>query len=111
MSVTSLMTQSVTLERTDTITRDSIGEGSMATQTSTPISAYIEPRTSDEDENTRGTLIGDWVAYVPPGTDVEGWDRVVYGSRTFDIVGPARPFVNPRSSTDSHIVLDLREVV
>ena len=109
MSVGDLMTQTVSLERTTSITRDELGAAEPASGTSTSVQAYVEPRTSEEDENTRASQLGEWRAFLPAGTDVTGWDRLVYGARTFDIVGPPRPVYNPRAASESHVELDLKE--
>ena len=110
MTVATFFTQSVTLYRTAAISRDAIGEAFVDTEVSTPVMAYLEPVSGDEDGATRETLVGQWYAYLPAGTDVSGWDRLTYGSHEFSIVAPAEPFQHPTSSTLDHIRLRLREI-
>lgn len=109
MTVDSLMTESVTLLALTGETRDEIG-GSVRTETTTTTTAYLEPRSGSEDEADRNTEMGDWLAFLPADVALTGWDRLMHGTRVFDVVAPPRPVYNPRVSAVSHVEVDLREV-
>ena len=109
MSLSALMTQRVTLNRTTGLQRDAIG-GTTPVITSTSVLAYLEPRSGTEDLADRNTGIGDWLMILPAGVDVIGWDSVDYGTRHFEIVAPPRPEYNPTTQSLSHWELDLQEV-
>lgn len=114
MSLAALMRQEVTLHRPLTDTRDEIGGVSTATETTTTVTAYLEPviRGSRvaEDLADRNTGVGDWLLLVPATVDIHNWDTVTYDGRTFEIVSPVRPMPNPRTGAVSHIECDLQEV-
>jgi hypothetical protein len=105
------MRQSVTLLRTTSLERDSIGGATIDAATSTTVLGYLQPQSSSEDLIDRNTQVGEWLLVLPAGTDVIGWDRVTSGGRTFDILGPPRPHFDVSAGTDDHFELDLREVV
>jgi hypothetical protein len=111
MPIADLLRQSVTLLRTTSHERDSIGGATVDATTSTTVLGYLEPRSSSEDLLDRNTQIGDWLLVLPAGTDVIGWDRVTSGGRTFDILGPPRGYYDVSAGTEDHFELDLREVV
>ena len=110
MSVTTFFTQQVTLSRKTGVSRDAIGAGTLVEEVSAPVMAYLEPTSGEEDTATRNTQIGDWLGFLPAGTDVDGWDRLVYGSHTFDIVS-VEPFTHPTQTGLNHIRLRLVEVI
>ena len=113
MSLASLMSQTVTLRRTTSVIRDAIG-GTTTVQTSTTVSAYLEPvgsaGRSGEDLRDRNTGVGDFLLFLPATTSVTNWDEVVYDGRTFEIIAPPRLMPNPRTGNASHYELDLQEV-
>ena len=114
MSVLSLMTQTLTVYRKASVTRDEIGGEVIATETPVQVAGYIEPlvggSNQQEAEMSGNTQLGDWIAFVPADTDVTGWDRIEYGGFAFDITGPPAPMWNPRLSAYSHIELALRVI-
>lgn len=109
MTVTSLMTQSITIHRKVSATRDDIGGEATLTESPLQVAGYLEPMRSDEvDQNTHPR--GLWRLLVAASTDMDSVDRVTYGTKTFEVVGPPRPMWNPRTEAVSHIEADLEEV-
>lgn len=117
MSVEALMTQAVTLRTPSGETRDAIG-GSTPTYTEEQTVMYLEPGhgagtafgVGREDMANRNTVIGDWFGVGRADVAWDAWQQVVYGSHVFDIVEATKPFTNPRTGQDSHVLVALQEV-
>ena len=110
MTVSTFFTQLLQVEKITGESRDEIGGSAPATSSQVAVMGYLEPSSSEEDLASRNTQIGDWLAFVPVDTDVTGWDRIIFGTHTFDIDGPPEPFHHPTSPGLDHIRLNLREV-
>ena len=104
-----LMQQTVTLRRISGETRDSMGSSTL-TYTETTTTMYLEPRSGRENGEDRGTGAGEWLGVGRADVTFSDHDQIVYGSLTFDIVAPIRPFFDPRREAVSHVEMDLREV-
>lgn len=111
MQITSLLTMDVALVRTTAVERDAIGGETDPTETRVSVKGYVEPSLGDqrEDPFNRDTQIGDWQAFFPAGTDVDGWDRIEAQGRVFEIIGPPAPYVDPLGLGMDHVHVLLRE--
>lgn len=78
------------------------------------VDGWISQRSASEIIDNRNAEIGEWVAFIRPGPQVDATWRVRWHDpsldvdRTFEIVGPPTPAHTPRGP--HHIELPLREV-
>jgi len=87
-----------TLPDTATIERDTLGSdgsgGQTVTSTATtgPFACRVA-MPSGREEVIAGRLdaVGIWTITLPAGTDVKAQDRILVGSRTFEVTIPLRP--------------------
>lgn len=102
---------SLTIERIeyddDVEARDDDGQPVASTATST-VRGLVQPRTAREIEDSRsaGSEVADHVIFLPAGTDVRHADRIVYGTRRFNLTG-VRPY---EYGNLTHIAVDARLV-
>jgi hypothetical protein len=74
------------------------------------IVGYLEQMESVETLNDRDTIVSSWHAYLPAGTDVNAFDRIVFGGQTFEVDGAPWQVYNPRVTSVSHIQAKLKVV-
>ena len=110
MSITRLFNTPIEVVRTTGVERDSIGGIASETTTTTTVYGWLEPTRSEEDRANRETQMASWVAYVPPETDVTGWDGMMALGHTFNVDGPPKPFDHPVTGP-LYIEIPLREVL
>jgi head-tail adaptor len=108
MTIATALTQTLTIQRLNA-SRDEIGGTVPGIASSADVSGYIEPVTGEEDLVNRNTPIGEWMGYVPAGTDVATEDRVAYSGHTFEVEA-VEPFSHWGGAGIDHIRLRLREV-
>ena len=108
MSILTALSQTLTIQRLSA-SRDDIGGTVIGVASSADVPGYVEPVTGEEDLANRNTPIGEWMAYVPAGTDVATEDRVTFSGHTWEVES-VEPFQHWGSSAIDHIRLRLREV-
>jgi len=92
--------------------RDSHGRQAVATWDATPVLGYVEQRTTDEVVVGQDTYSADWFCALPPGTQLEPWDRIEDPAAgiTWEVVGlPGRPRRAP-TDQEHHVEAKLRVV-
>ncbi len=70
--------------------------------------ARIVERSGEEPAPGEGTEVSGWTLVVPAGADLEGSDRVEWGGRVFEVVGPPVRARSPRG--EHHLEAKLRLV-
>lgn len=110
MSIARLLNQSLTIQRRSSTSTDEYGNEVHTTTTSTVTVGYVEQATAEEVTVDRETYVTDWRVFLPAGTAVDGSDRIVYGSKTLEVVGAPHEVWNPRTRTTHHIEARAREV-
>ena len=102
--MTLLSEKGVLVMRSQTGPEDDYGNPTWVT-TETPVTCNVQPRDSTENyPMPKGT----WQGWFPPGTPVDQSDALwLDDGRRFEIDGPARPWVNPRTSQEHHVEVDL----
>lgn len=78
------------------------------------VDGWLSQRSASEVIDNRNAEIGEWVAFIRPGPEVDTTWRVRWHDdsldrdRTFEVVGPPTPAHTPRGP--HHLELPLREV-
>jgi len=79
------------------------------TATETETVGWISRRSESEDRtNGREAQVSEWVLYLDEDADIQGGDRVVWGTTTFEVDGPPNPARTPRG--EHHVEANLRLV-
>jgi len=78
-------------------------------ETTTETRCHVQPARSEEHQGpAEGNVT--WVGYFPADTDLTAADQIVMvDGRELEMVGPPRPWTNPRTGLVSHIVVNLVE--
>jgi head-tail adaptor len=76
--------------------------------TETSVKGWIVQLSTTEDRDGREAQVSSWQAYLHAETDVLGGDRVVWGSRTFEVDGTPQHAWTPRG--EHHVEVQLRKV-
>lgn len=105
-----MLVHEVQILRSTSDARDSIG-GLTPVASVTTVMAYLEPLRGSEDLQNRNTEIGVWMAVFGPDVDIIGWDRVVWGSRMFEVTSPPEPHTNVRTRRIEFFQAELQEIV
>lgn len=105
-----MLVHEVQILRTTSLSRDAIG-GPIPVESSTTVQGYLEPLRGSEDLQNRNTEIGVWMLIVGPEVDIIGWDRVVWGSRMFEVTSPPEPHTNVRLNRTEFFQAELQEIV
>lgn len=115
MSLASLMTDEVTVVTRSVTGEDSTGDPVEEWTESATVAAWVEQRglgirssLSVEELGGRDTVTADWLVIVPVGTEVEPYDRLIHGERTFEVVG--LPADAPTPAGTHHLELSCRWV-
>ena len=67
----------------------------------------VQPASTSLSEDGRVLGISDgYTAYLPPASDVQAGDRIVFEGKTYEIRGEVRPWVSATGLVD-HIMLNL----
>lgn len=109
MPIRKFLNQPLTLQK-NTGSTDRYGNTVPATASTTSIVGYLEQMQSVETMTDRDVSVGDWVAYLPVGTDVNAQDRIVFGSQTFEVDGEPWQVYNPRIRQVDHLQAKLKVV-
>lgn len=75
---------------------------------SVEVPAWVQPRTSAEDNNGRRAVISGWMTFLPAYVDITAHDRIIWGSETFEVDGDPAELWNP--SGPHHLEVPLRRV-
>ena len=111
MAISRLFNTPIDVVKTTTAERDSIGGIASETTSSETVYGWLEPVAASEDREQRETQMGRWIAYVPPLTDVTGWDTVEALGHTFNVDGPPSVFTHPVTTDPIYRQVPLREVL
>lgn len=106
--ISALMGQRVTIQHRSDATKDSLGHkiiSVVSTETNRP--ARLEQRRSVEGS---GYLVDEWVAFLAPGASIGALDRILDGSRAFEIVGSPAVQTIPGVPSSAHIEVNLKLV-
>lgn len=111
MSLANLLRQPVTIQQF-TAGTDEYGNTVASTSTSTITTVgFLEQVDSVETLNDRDTVVSTFQAWLPVGTAVHAFDRLVFGSQTFEVDGEPWQVFNPRTGVSSHVVAKLKVVI
>lgn len=110
MSITSLLNQTVTIQRRSATGTDDYGNEVPGTTSSVTTVGYVEQAVAEEITVDRETYVTDWRVFLPAGTAIDGSDRVVHGAKVFEVVGSPHEVWNPRTQIIHHIEARAREV-
>lgn len=105
-----MLVHEVQILRTTSESRDAIG-GPTPVASSTTVMGYLEPLRGSEDLQNRNTEVGVWMLVVGPEVDIRGWDRVVWGTRSFEITSPPEPHTNVRTRSVEFFQAELQEIL
>ncbi len=110
MGLAQLLTQEVVVvRRSQGATQDEYGNPITSTQSLRDRwPARLEQVSGVEVAVGDDRVLTDWVCYLPPETVVDPSDRIEYGGRTFEVVGP--PQVLMRAQGPGHLEARLRFV-
>lgn len=110
MSLAALLNQPVIVQRRSATSTDEYGNEVDALTTSAAIGGYAEQTAAQELVVDRETYTTDWLVILPPGTAIDGSDRVVVGGHTLEVVGQPHVAWNPRASQYQQVECRCREV-
>lgn len=111
MSFAGLLNQPLTIQhRSDTGPTDDYGNLAPGTTSVDETTGYVEQTEAQEITVDRQTYRTDWRVFLAAGVSVDASDRIVYGSRTFEVIGSPHEVWNPRSRVVHHIEVRAREV-
>lgn len=106
-----LLNEPLTLHRISSTTLDAYGdEVAGEAGPGLPVFGYLEQQGSTEVTLDRDTVVSQWTAYLPAGTQVGYRDRLTNtAGQTFEVAGQPEHCYNPRLRTVSHLRLHLTE--
>lgn len=109
MSLATLLSESVTIQRHAAGAVDVYGNPASTWADVTTVKGRLEQRSGEERTVDGNVVTSDWVLYLPAATVVYPRDRIVdrFG-RTFEVTGPANMRATP--TRDSHVEVSLRHV-
>jgi len=112
MSLAALMTESVDIYRYTSTTEDSLGDEVKVWSQIDTVDAFVGRagiassrwlETSEEIVG-RDQVLADYSFMLPPGTDIEAYDRVVHDGRTFEVVGIPSQAIKPGAGSQFVLV-------
>lgn len=108
MSLTNLLSETVTVVRYEATT-DVYGNTVPGAETRTSYRGRLEQLRTEEIIRDRDTVIADWRAFLPAGTDITPYDRLEARGHLFEVVGLPAAQHSPRGV--HHTEIHLRYVV
>ena len=108
MSLRSLLNEPVTVQHVDASGVDVYGNATNTSLSTTATVGYLEQTVSTENQVDRDTVVTDWQAFLPAGTQIDPNDRLVFNTGTFEVVGLPAVFYNPRTRRDAYVLCHLR---
>lgn len=111
MDPTRLMTQQATITHVADVATgaDEYNNPTYPTSTAT-VRCWLHQTQRSERTAEADTQIETWRLYLPPGTSVDGPDKVAVDGVTYELDGPPWPAFNPRLHRVTHIECTLRKV-
>jgi hypothetical protein len=107
--VDNLMTHPASItRRSRTGTPDTHGVPLAETTAPVAVLCYLEQTGSSEVTAGREATIGDYRAYFPAGTELDGTDIVTIDGTDYEVVGPPAAPRNPLTNAVDHIMCSLR---
>lgn len=103
-----LLSESVEIVRY-AATTDEYGNTVTGAESRTSVAGRLEQLRTDEIIRDRDTVITDWRAFLPAGTDITPYDRLAARGNLFEVVGLPNEHHTPRGP--HHIEVHLRWVV
>lgn len=109
MSLSTLLTEPVTILRYQEGTVDDYGNPTSTWIDVGVVNGRMEQRSGEERTIDGNVLTSDWVLYLPASTEVHGRDRVSdrFG-RTFEVTGPSN--IRSTPTRDVYVEVSLRHV-
>lgn len=109
MSFAGLLTQTATITH---VGQGAPGDYNMPTITETTTTAptFVEPLSGSEDTVFRDTGVTGYRAFFLPNVSLTQQDRITVNGRTYECVEPPQTFYNPRTRSNHHIEVMLKEV-
>lgn len=96
--------------RTRTGAADDFGTPTLTEADPVEESWHFQPAQSEEFQGPSEGQVT-WVGYGPANSVVDTGAKIITAvGREFEVVGPPRPWTNPRTVTVSHVVVNLVEV-
>jgi head-tail adaptor len=111
MSLTKLLNQPLELHKNSTATTDEYGNQVDTDFTVSTIYGFLQQKDSVETLNDRDTVVSSWECWLPAGTNINAFDRIVFNAQTFEVDGAPWSAYNPRVQSVSHIVCKLKVVL
>lgn len=108
MSLTTLLTQTVTVTRRQFDALDAYGNPTSGTETTAVWPARLEQLSSDELVHDRDTIVADWRMFLPAAAAIGPFDAVESDGRTFEVWGDPAEQRSPRGV--HHLEVKLRRV-
>lgn len=110
MSLNNLMRQPVTIHKFSG-SLDEYGN-TVPNAISTTVNAlgYLEQVDSVETLDGRDTVVSSFQAWFPTGTSLDAFDRLTFGTQSFEVDGEPWQVFNPRTGVQSHIIAKLKVV-
>jgi len=71
--------------------------------------ASVQPASTQEELDSRDTVIAQWVCFMPPGTDITATDQVRFRGDLYDVDGDPQPW-DDELGRPHHIEVQLRRV-
>lgn len=105
-----LLNQPLTIRHRAGAVEDDYGNTLPGNVATTETLGYVEQVEAEEFTVGRETYRADWKVFLPAGVDVDGSDRIEYGDRTFEVIGPPHEVWNPRTRGVHHVELRARQV-
>ena len=110
MSLAKLLNQPLELHKNGHTTLDEYGNQIPGDVSVITIVGYLEQSQTTEFLNDRDTVVTSWQAFLPAGTSINAFDRIKFGSQTFEVDGAPWQVYNPRFGQVSHIQAQLKVV-
>lgn len=108
MAIAALLTETLTVIRYGDST-DEYGNTVPGAETRIDVAGRLEQLRADELIRDRDTVITDWRAFLPVGTDITPYDRIEARGHLFEVVGLPNEHRTPRGP--HHVEVMLRWVV
>ena len=111
MTFAALLNQPLIIERRSGVTTDEYGNEVAGTTATIVTTGYVEQTKATEVTVDRKTYVTTWRVFLRTGEEIDGSDRIAFGSRVLEVVGSPHEVWNPRTASYHHIEARCREVV
>jgi hypothetical protein len=72
---------------------DAVVDWTSSTATASP--AWVQPRTTSEENANRSAVLRGMLAFLPPGVSIRAHDRLAWDGRTYEVNGEPATLWNP----------------